>query len=696
MDKQLVFIDDFPRLKDDPNRICRKIEFLRNLSRVANLPSLLCGTNSDANNLPIDNDVRFSSYAEGSKKWVKVLVKLISACMKSLCCNLKSGSLAMSNFVSSDGSSFNIDSFFTALIGNDSEKFPVAETNKAKKLLAFVFEKSKFGLPGIVYSSVKFIFEYLIAVKNGESQLETLWSLFAQNLLECITIRKKGLCRKKYLLASVHILTLPNYIKAANEIGEIASEKVNEHFFYFGKENDYSFDLFIKNTDSSTISINRRTGERNIFNVSRDNRNSGNNRNSTLENNAQLNTQVVEALDQIRDNIINSIQLSPPSNSESITELHRDEKPFVNICHFSPVYDDFLLCYSLWNLWYNVALNIKCTLAALYQDYLKAKSLPARSTQVVADSFSLELLAHWSVAYASHGIGSEKISGQDFLIELLINIQTLPDNIGELDREFHIDAGPDADSLFDFLNKITVPYLICGPPKDPIIGQPITEQADDPVPSIINMESPTNAADTFTEAEKIERLIKKMAPFVNLGTCHRPKNSMGWDVLFDMQYDNLKETGFVECKLWSSPVGLSLIYPYYEKACVGKYKLSLLVASDWQISLTKLGHELTPQQRQFYERAVKTTGKRKSEEISETAIDEEIEKIVKNENTHVDKLNNLWSTGQNEINIYAVKFKSSHYAGKFICHTLKEHENPDGIFIIIQSSFRPLPRSGSS
>ena len=48
----------------------------------------------------------------------------------------------------------------------------------------------------------------------------------------------RQLLRKKSLLASVHILTLPNYIKAANEIGEIASEKVNEHFFNFGKDND--------------------------------------------------------------------------------------------------------------------------------------------------------------------------------------------------------------------------------------------------------------------------------------------------------------------------------------------------------------------------------------------------------------------------------------------------------------------------
>ena len=196
-----------------------------------------------------------------------------------------------------------------------------------------------------------------------------------------------------------------------------------------------------------------------------------------------------------------------------------------------------------------------------------------------------------------------------------------------------------------------------------------------------------------------------MTPFVNLGTCHQPKNSMDWDVLFDMQYDNLKETGFVECKLWSSHVGLSHIYPYYEKACIGKYKLSILIASDWQISMTKLGRKLTPQQRQFYERAVKTTGKRQSEELSETAIDEEIKEIVKNENMHVDKLNDLWSTGQNKIDIYAVKFESekwevigkSYFAGKFTCETLKQHENPDGIFILIQSSFNPFDsKSGSS
>ena len=693
-----------PRLRDDKNFIYRKIKFLRNLSRAANLPSLLCGTNTDANNLIGNNDVKFTGYGEGSKKWVKALVKLIAACIKSLCCNLKSGSLAMSDFVSPDGSSFKIDSFFTALIGNDSEKFPVAETNKAKKLLAFVLEKSKFGLPGKVYSSVKFIFEYLIAVKKGESQLETLWSLFAQNLLECITIRKNGMYEKKALLASVHILTLPNDIKAFNEIGEVASEKVNEHFFYFGKCNDSSFDLVIKNADASPITRNRRTGERNIFNVTRDNGNTGNKENSIIENDAVI-TQLMETSDQTSENVIMVFQQSL-SNARSDYVLYRNEEIFVNQCHFTSVYDDFFLCYALWNLWYEVDEKRRWTLAALYQDYLKAKSFPVLSARSVSDFFSLELLAHWSVAYASHTNSYGKTKGMPFMTEFMINVQKLVDDNCQLDKNFNIVG--DSEELRGFLDKITVPYLICGPPKDPIIGRLITEQADDPAPSNATIEP---SSSDISEAVKIERLIKNMAPFVNLGTCHRPKNSMGWDVLFDMQYDNLKETGFVECKLWSSPIGLSLIYPYYEKACVGKYKLSLLVASDWQISLKKLGRKLTPQQhefyeravqqRQFYERAVKTSGKRRLEELSSGDIAKEIEKIVKNENTHVDKLNKLWSTGQNKINIYAVKFESekcegSNYTGKFICHTLKEHENPDGIFIIIQSSFRPLPRSGSS
>jgi hypothetical protein len=45
------------------------------------------------------------------------------------------------------------------------------------------------------------------------------------------------------------------------------------------------------------------------------------------------------------------------------------------------------------------------------------------------------------------------------------------------------------------------------------------------------------------ESMKIAELSRDLSPFIKFGTCHRPLNSAGWDILFDMKVDGVDEFG---------------------------------------------------------------------------------------------------------------------------------------------------------
>jgi hypothetical protein len=64
--------------------------------------SLLCGTNSHANNLIGENGFELSGKFSGERRWVKVLTQLIRANMRSLCCNIEF------TFTSYDGNTKNL------------------------------------------------------------------------------------------------------------------------------------------------------------------------------------------------------------------------------------------------------------------------------------------------------------------------------------------------------------------------------------------------------------------------------------------------------------------------------------------------------------------------------------------------------------------------------------------------------------
>jgi hypothetical protein len=140
------------------------------------------------------------------------------------------------------------------------------------------------------------------------------------------------------------------------------------------------------------------------------------------------------------------------------------------------------------------------------------------------------------------------------------------------------------NSLNNFMSRVKIPYLINGPPK---VRLTESDCGLDNVTVNRNMKRTESEEVNGSESMKIAELSRDLSPFIKFGTCHRPLNSAGWDVLFDMQIDGVDEIGYIECKLWTVPIGLPLIYPYYKKACVNGIKFSILVAKNVQNSLHK-------------------------------------------------------------------------------------------------------------
>ncbi|NBO25150.1 MAG: hypothetical protein EBU93_07985, partial [Chlamydiae bacterium] len=341
------------------------------------------------------------------------------------------------------------------------------------------------------------------------------------HLMSEIFIRKHSKMDTRFrLLGSVHILTPPCALKAANESDEIATRKVNEHYFYFGNRVESSFDLNVRCIYFKRIK--RRPGCGGIFR-----------RNNPSNNDSRTYLKMV----------------NPPRYG-----LFKSTDEYINECYFADIYEDFLLCYSLWNLWFRARPRKRFTLASLFEDYLKVESnFPYETDLQEVDSHSSQVLGLWSIAYASHVNRFGNACGFKVLCEFIRNIQYFEDK-GEYPVKKGFTASQFPESLKSFLDRIRVPYLISGP---------------------------------FDQSGKISKLISDLAPFMKVGICNYSESNVGWDVQFQIEFDGEDVIGGIECKLWKSSIGLPQIYEYYEKACNDQSKFFILVAQKVQVSLEK-------------------------------------------------------------------------------------------------------------
>jgi len=222
-----------PLLKKDKHKIIPMIIFLRNLIRATTMSSLLCGTNSQANNLIGENDTEFSGKHDGIKRWVKVLTELIRANMKSLCCNIEfTSNDGQTKFYASDFSfiengQLNLDfkALFIAMFEDAFEGIPHHED--AKKLFQFIFKNVNTTLPGIASAATKFIFDSIKSAKVKHDSLNNLWTKLNKFMISTVAIRKPKISSYDGLVSSLHLLTFPSKFKHKNEMGHVTKDLTN-------------------------------------------------------------------------------------------------------------------------------------------------------------------------------------------------------------------------------------------------------------------------------------------------------------------------------------------------------------------------------------------------------------------------------------------------------------------------------------
>ena len=480
-------------------------------------------------------------------------------------------------------------------------------------------------------------------------------------MISTVAIRKPKISSYDGLFSSLHVLTFPSKFKDKNEMGHAAANKVNGHFFYYGLPGEELFGIDIGQ-------------ENNIMEIA-------NNIQKSNFSDDEEEEEKEEEVDKEENQHVDVFS----------SKLYKDKRLFVEKCHFPAIYEDTLLCLSLWNLWHLIPTTIKPTLAFLYDHHLRTSfNYSVYSNQIVPDSFSFELLAQWAITYASHAKIFGKTSGVIALKEFILNIQNLSTEEDLKKLVISLKELQLPKYLNDFLTGVKVPYLVKGPSKKAFIEDQVETEQVSVNPNMI-LET-----DKDIEAEKIAELSEDLSSFIKFGTCHRPLNSAGWDVLFDMKIDDVDEIGYIECKLWSSPVGLPLIFPYYKKACATGIKFSILVAKKIQISLPSkfINSPAKPPTKGIQ------TKKRKTESVKGQGAC----KKEPNPNTppidYIREIEKLGNSDGFKLNLYCIRPEreksSNSLTGKINFEIIKEFADATGVFILIESNFNPPDRSSKN
>ena len=595
-------------------------KLLRNTCRAVHIPVVLSGTNAKVQNLIGKSDIS-ASRDDGVFPWVKVATKLPKATLKSF------GPWISFNPLSDLNSLVYLDSFANSIGEMDYEELlgsllfrqdftTDGDWEFLKDLLKFTINQTRTNLPGLGIISLNILIELLIECR-GKAQInrKMLWKSLVERIQQFVLKRKKNIKNVEGRIASAHILTFPSHLKDAHEVGEPAGQKVDSHLFFFGLP-----------------------GDSGVFSLS-----------------AGIELEI----------------------NQDVVVFERDNVSWRDHCFFPRISDDFFAHLVCWNAWFIKINGLEYSLAGLYEKYLNRPGLGVDSTAIVANSFSLELLAHWSACYASHLSVHGETLGVSFVGEFIKNLQVPPVS----DRPVKINTIDLPDSLEEFLSDVTVPYLV--PP---------------------NLISEEVVGSDF---------LKSVKSFINFGKSWRPANKVGWDVIFEASVGGLIKNCFIECKLWSRSIGLALIFKYYSRACDLGSPISFLVAKSFLKTLEDKfenvtddnfanepkaededNEPLTPLAAMPINLVDKSEIAKAKKSIKEAPQTKKAKIPAISKESFID----LWKVPKNRINIYTVepviiRFNNSI---SFNFRIIKEFDQPAGIFIITKSTFSPPSLSGSS
>ena len=401
--KQTVFIDELPQ---KPIDISTAILFLRNLCRVAKIPTFVSGTDSRVGNMIGQNHLFDSRVGENQNKpWAIVNVVTSKAFLKSFS--------PWVDFKGFDGKNLNLNSF---ILRNNSNELDYSNLLRSingsddsdgqleyfKSLAKFLILQAKTSLPGII----SMVFSHLLALLSIHKNPRKLWEALNERVADSLSKRKVNIIGPIGLLGSAHILTFPSISKSAIEEGSYSAALVENHLFYYGTRQDTSFQLHLK--------------------------------------------------------------YNPNPSTGSNMIMMKDGYIYEDKCYFPELNEDFFTTFACLNMWKIGVINEdkigkkRWTMVSLYEYHLKSIHNYKLSFQkTVQNSLTFELLTYWSICHSSHQNLNGENNGVDVFKEFVKNLQKL-NNYEEIGygRAFFTGLDNLDMNLQAILKKIQVPYLM--------------------------------------------------------------------------------------------------------------------------------------------------------------------------------------------------------------------------------------------
>jgi hypothetical protein len=299
--------------------------------------------------------------------------------------------------------------------------------------------------------------------------------------------------------------------------------------------------------------------------------------------------------------------------------------------HFTPFYKDSFTSFALWSNNPRKNYDTLCTVASITQNYVNClEGLPINASAESNDFRAQEVMTYWSIANASHLSLNGTTGGAQFFLNFFKNIQILDSH--SLD-ELKVLRLP--RKLQYFLNTLTIPYLL--------------------------PEAPSN------------HFKSSLAGLCDFDVVYRCPNSSGMDVGFYLRRHGQYCPAFVECKYRDKPQGLSEIKPYINTAKSENSVLTFFVAKEIHDNLKVDGKV-----------AKSAHTKLRSSTLLNLKADDSVAGPASKKAKKDFKLNiySLFFTCRDE--------KAIIYSGNgnnLSIKIIEEHDNPDGVFIVLETNF---------
>jgi hypothetical protein len=368
-------------------------------------------------------------------------------------------------------------------------------------------------------------------------------------------------------------------------------------------------------------------------------RRSNNNENiQTTETEAETET---EAAMMVKKSINYHFYHFGDANSPSVIKFGHDRYgltlnrvPYQLRSHFTPFIKDSFTSFALWN---NDPIDNDtnlCTVALITQNYVNClEGLPVKASAVSNDFRAQEVMTYWSIANASHQSSNGTTGGVEFFRNFFKNIQILDSHSLDELKELRLP-----EKLESFLNTLTIPYLL--------------------------PEAPSN------------HFKSSLAGLCDFDVVYRCPNSSGMDVGLYLRRHGQSCPAFVECKYRENPQGLSEIEPYIDTAKSENSVLTFFVAN-------KIHDNLKVDGKIAKSAHVRPTKLRSSTLLNLKADDSVSGSVAKK--AKKDFKLNIYSFSFTRYDERAIFYKRN--GRKLVIKIIEEHDNPDGVFIVLETNF---------